>query len=288
MERNQLIFLVVVGIVIFYQSLRGWRLGPVRQLLRIIAIAGAYAAAYFGSAATVSVLHPLGFPNIVLQGIGGIALGIVTYLAVSLLAGILFKKTTDQTSTLIWFIYGVTGSLIGIACGAVLVMGAAILIRLLGTLAEGSIPKLVATAMTTGQTPGDQAEAPKSEARSNSTISSLVVMKRYLDESPAGGVLQTLDPVPKQFYETIGKIGKMSSNQDAMNRFIEFPDAKKLAQDPAIANLREDPEIARCIATHNYVALLKNARLVKVANDPRIGGMLKKFEFEKALNYALQ
>jgi len=301
MERNQLIFLGIAGIVIFYQSFKGWRLGPIRQLVRIGALAAAYFAGYYGSPATVPILQPLGFPNIVLQWIGGIVIGLLTCFIIRIIGGVLFKKTGDQKSTLVWFVYGVTGSLIGIAFGAAIVMGGIILMRILGTLAESSIHRPVETAMTQpasgrptktwssrAQQQQQETEAANANLPPNRVVSGLVGLKRSIDESPVGGMLQTIDPIPKDAYDMIGHIGQMASNVDAMNRFLEFPGAKELASEPAIASLRDDPEIARIIANHHYVALLKNPKLLKVVNSPKIGAMLKKFNLKEALGHALK
>jgi hypothetical protein len=42
------------------------------------------------------------------------------------------------------------------------------------------------------------------------------------------------------------------------------------------------------VAAHDYLALLRNPRIVEAANDPEVTALIKQLEFEKALDYALR
>ena len=72
-----------------------------------------------------------------------------------------------------------------------------------------------------------------------------------------------------------------------MDKFLRYPGAVELSRHPRIVALRDDPEIAEEIAKGKYLALLSNQSVVDAANDPELGGMLKRFELEKAIDYAL-
>ena len=55
-----------------------------------------------------------------------------------------------------------------------------------------------------------------------------------------------------------------------------------------IAALQNDPDITRDIVNRNYLSLIRNRRIVAAANDTEIGELMRKFEFEKALDHALK
>ena len=308
MDTPQKVFLAFAAIVVLYQSFRGWRLGPVRQLIRICALALGYADAYAFSAATVPFLRFLGLPDFLLQVIGGVLLGTVTYVVILTFGCILFKKTSDQRSTLIWFLYGTSGSLIGIVLGLVLVLGVAVAIRLLGTLADGASPKAGAEApiaaasknagwfsnlpsMRPSEVFRGSATPPQSAsnrtAAAKAAVSGMAQVKRSLDQGVVGEVLLTLDPVPKDTYEIVAKIGQLTSSPTAIANFLSYPGAKELLSDPEIIALRDDPEIAKQVQTQNLVALAKNPKMQKVCNNPKMAAKLRKFDLQKALDYAL-
>jgi hypothetical protein len=72
-----------------------------------------------------------------------------------------------------------------------------------------------------------------------------------------------------------------------VDRFLSYPGAKTLLAHPKIAALQNDPVITRDLINRNYFALIRNPRIVTAANDTEIGELMRKFEFEKALDYAL-
>ena len=49
----QVVFLSFAVVLILFEVVRGWRLGLLRQLIRLVALVAAYAAAFFGG----SLLH---------------------------------------------------------------------------------------------------------------------------------------------------------------------------------------------------------------------------------------
>jgi uncharacterized membrane protein required for colicin V production len=274
MDRGQILFLSFAALIIVYQMIKGWRLGLVRQLVRFGALAAAYTVAYLGSRATVPFLRPLGYPDFILQCFGGAILGLLTFVAICVVGGILFKRTAHQDVGLVWFLYGATGALLGIAFGLVLTLAAADFIRLTGSLAEP--PRNNASAHAS---PASKGESP--------LVAGLAEMKKSIESGVPGEVLQTLDPVPKKVYVVTSKIGRMASDTEAAERFLSYPGARELAERPEIVALRDDPEILRALRDHQYLLLLKNEKIVKAANDPKIAALLKRFDLEKALDYAL-
>jgi hypothetical protein len=85
----------------------------------------------------------------------------------------------------------------------------------------------------------------------------------------------------------MGKIGRIVSSAESTDRFFHFPGAQSLAEHPKIVALRQDPTVLREINARNYVGLLKNHRLVDALNDPELTALIRRFEFEKALDYSL-
>ena len=267
MDRGQIIFLGFAGLIIFYQMIKGWRLGFVRQLVRFGALLAAYLTAFWGASATVPFLRPLlGYPDFVLTAIGGSALGLTVYLLLCGIGGVLFKRTAHQDLGVVWFFYGISGALLGAAFGLLLTLVAADGVRLLGTLAEPGSAKTKTQPMVTA---------------------GLVELKRSLESGMPGEVLKTIDPVPKKTYVIVGKIGRTVSNLEAAERFLNYPGARELAERPEIQALRSDPEILAAIRDGHYLELIKNRKIVAAANDPKTAALIKKFEFEKALDYAL-
>jgi hypothetical protein len=101
-------------------------------------------------------------------------------------------------------------------------------------------------------------------------------------------VVQQVDPIPGTLYGILQKLAMMVADDKRVDRFLSYPGAKMLLAHPKIAALQNDPVITQDIVNRNYFALIRNPRIVTAANDSEIGELMRKFEFEKALDYALQ
>ena len=286
MDRGQIIFLSFAAVIVLYQMIKGWRLGFIRQVARFLALAAAYTTAFWGGGTAALFLAPLGYPDFVLQCLGGTVLGFLVFLILSLFSGILFKRTAHQDVGLVWFFYGVSGALMGAVFGLILVLFAADSIRLLGSLEEAN-PANAAAPKTATAAPAGMAGMPKANSTAITVGTGLTELKRSLENGVSGEVLQTVDPVPKKVYATANKIGRVASDAQAMNRFLAFPGASELTARPEIQALSQDPAILGALRDRNYLSLIKNPRIIKAANDPKIGKLVKSFELEKALDYAL-
>src|SRR5438045_6672103 len=53
----QYVFISLAVVIILLEIIHGWRLGLVRQLVRVIAIIVAYSCAFFGARATVPIMR---------------------------------------------------------------------------------------------------------------------------------------------------------------------------------------------------------------------------------------
>lgn len=279
MDRAQIIVLSFAAITIGFQAIKGWRLGLVRQIVRFGALAGAYVTAFFLGSMAVPFLRPLGYPDFILRCLGGAGLGLIAYLFICLLGGILFKRTAHQDVGLIWFIYGVTGALMGTAFGLIVVLFFADAVRLLGGIAAAKSTAIHAKA----DRPANAKSKPDSPLDGT-----LIELKQAIESNLPGEVLQTLDPVPKKFYGIAAKTGRVVADPEAALRFLSFPGARELGERPEILALRDDPEIARNVREGQLLLLLKNEKIVKAANDPKTAALLQKFDLEKALDHALK
>src|SRR5687767_556823 len=108
-ESWQMLFLAGAAAFILYQMIRGWQLGVVRVVAKILAVVAAYACAWIGGPKLVPVLRPLSMPDPVLMALGGAIIGILVFVVISLASAVLFKKTADQSVGMVRFGYGATG-----------------------------------------------------------------------------------------------------------------------------------------------------------------------------------
>jgi hypothetical protein len=114
------------------------------------------------------------------------------------------------------------------------------------------------------------------------------MIKHSLEQGTAGAMVEQVDPIPGTLYSLLTRLGRMLSSEQSIDRFLAFPGVKTLTQHPKIAALQSDPDIARDLVSQNYFALIRNERIIRAANDAEIAQLMTQFEFEKALDYALQ
>src|SRR5688572_3545673 len=107
-------FFAGAGLFILFTAWRGWRLGFMRQLMSILALAGAYIIGYFGGGPLGTILHKfIDYPESALAVVGAVGLGFLVYCCIALVGAILFKKTSQQSVGLVRFGYGTTGAVFG-------------------------------------------------------------------------------------------------------------------------------------------------------------------------------
>lgn len=267
------VFFSAAALTILFQIWRGWRAGVVRQLLSLAAIALAYLAAYVGGTMAAPIFRWVGFPDFLTQLIAGGVVGSMVFIAITVTSALLFKKTSEQRVGLVRFGYGLGGSALGAMFGLAIVLIAILTIRLLGSLADSR------------ENSGHKQRDPV--AQQPIVLANLGRLKRSLEHGRAGEVIEEIDPVPATVYSVLAKVGRALSTPERAARFLEFRGARALAGHPAIAALRDDPAIRKHLRQRNYLPLLRNERLVAAANDPEVVLLLRDFDLEKALDYAL-
>jgi uncharacterized membrane protein required for colicin V production len=281
-------FFLGAAVFVAFTVWHGWRLGVVRQIISIIALIAAYIIGYFGGGALGPLLARfVDFPERVLAVFGAVLLGFVVYLCIMLVGAIAFKKTAQQSVGIVRLGYGMAGAVFGGLYGLFLVWIAVLAIRLLGSVAESQIaaerqPRLVHSSSKPSPTPLPP------PAAAGAVVRGLAHMKQSLEQGAAGAMVQQVDPIPGTLYSILHKLGMMVSDEKSVDRFLKYPGVKPLLAHPKIAALQNDPDITRDILNGNYLALLRNRQILSAANDTEIGELMRKFEFEKALDYALR
>lgn len=290
-------FWIVGGIFVLYSLISGWRRGVVRQSLSVFAIVAGYFAGVFGGKLLMPILRGIGYPDFAISLLAGCVMGTLVYLGVSALGAILFKKTSQQDLFLVRWGYGLGGALLGAVFGLFLLWLALMGLRLLGTVAETEIK------LAQGDQPAKPAHASHSSPSSHpsqlpksgpqrpdpgSLAHTLADLKHSVEQSPVGDYAEKIDPLPGKVYSMMRNLTRVMSNTDSVERFLEFPEIRKLTDNAKIRALLDDPEIAKAGQNRDYWTLVKNPKVVEVLNDPAVFELVKKVELEKALDYAVK
>jgi len=275
MDNFQLLFLGGSCLLVLIQSIRGWRLGVVRQLVNLLALVLAYGAAILSGRILTPILHPLGYPDLLASVLAGSFFGWGVYYGLKAIGSALFRRTNEQSLGLLRLGYGAGGSLLGVVGALVTVWLSVLGIRCLGTVAEAEV--------NLASTPA----ARRAGITINPMTVELAQFKESLDTGPTGAMLNGADPVPDRIYLILNKIAQVISSVDSMQRFVTYPGTKVISENPRIMALQKDPQITRQVEHHDFMGLLGNPKIVAAVNDPALEGLVKSFQLEKALDYAL-
>jgi uncharacterized membrane protein required for colicin V production len=282
----QLAFFGGAALLVLLKAWHGYRVGIIRQIVGIVALLVAYLTGYFGGGFLGPLLHTfIDLPENILAVAGAVAVGFVMYCAITLVGSIVFKKTAEQSVTLIRLGYGLSGACVGAIYGLFLVWIAILAIRLLGSVAETQIAVAKNPHLNLGKPTPTPTPSPTPPS---AVVRGLAQMKQSLESGAAGAVVQQVDPIPGTLYGILHKLGVMVSDEKSVNRFLSFPGVQPLLAHPKVAALQSDQEITHDIIERRYLRLLRNPRIIAAANDAEIGELMRKFEFEKALDYAIR
>jgi hypothetical protein len=286
----QAVFLSFAVVLILFEMIRGWRLGLMRQLMRVAAVTAAYAAAYFGGDLLVPLLRSsLKMPDIVISALAGAILAMTVYGIIATLGTILFKRTAQQSSGMIRLVYGSGGALIGICFGAFFIWLLLIGIHLAGSIADAQVQ---------AQAKGGQLRAPAAQSRlpddaslkpnfdADSLMKLLARLKNSMELGTVGDVVKRTDSLPAGGLQTLGEVGPLLANPGTARKFLDSPGARELSEHPKIVALRNDPEIAEMIAQGRLFELLRDPRVVDAINDPTLTERVRQFDLKKALDHA--
>ena len=284
----QAVFISFGVILVLFEVVRGWRLGLMRQLVRVAALATAYVAAFYGGRLVVPLLRSfLKMPDIVLSILGGALLALAVYASITSLGVIFFRRTGQQNASLLRLIYAISGAAIGLFFGAFLFWMIVVSVRAVGALADAQLRgRLNSSAAGLDAFEVRRHSLPQSE---ESTLAALLTrLKNSLELGAIGNAITQTDPVPSKIYEMLGKVGNVVSNPESAQKFLTFPGAHELSEHPRIVALRDDPEISDMIEQRRFLDLLRDQRIIDAANDPALASQIKKFDLQRALDYAVQ
>jgi Colicin V production protein. len=291
----QVVFISFGVILIVFEVVRGWRLGLLRQITRLIALGVAYAATFLGGRLFVPMVRSFfKIPDPVLSILCGAILAVAAYMLISGVGAILFKRTSQQESGLVRLIYGFAGAILGLFFGVFLLWLTVASVRAVGALAEGQGRSRSSASARGARDPASRALdvrrrfLSESEDGMQTLAISLARLKNSLELGLLGNVVKNTDPVSQGTYETLEKTGRVLSSPECTQKFLTFPGARELSEHPKIVALRSDPEIADLITQGRFLDLLQNPRVIEAANDPVLAERIKKFDIQRALDYALE
>jgi hypothetical protein len=289
----QTLFLSFAVVLLVFEFVRGWRLGILRQLMRVAAVIAAYAAAWFAGDLLLPLLRPiLQWPDLILSRIGGALLAIVVYGVIASLGSILFKRTAQQGAGSVRLVYGLTGALAGLCFGLFFIWLILVGIRSIGSIAEAQVqarpkverpPSAVSRPVRSSRRE-DAASLEKFDADSITTF--VARLKNSVELGAVGEAIKKTDVTPASVYQTLHDVGTICANPESAQRFLSFPGAVELGQHPKIVALRNDSEITELIQEGRFLELLHHPRVLEAANDPTLVERVKRFELQKALEFA--
>lgn len=282
----QTIFVSFALILIAFEIVRGWRLGLVRQLVRVGAVLAAYAAGLFGGRLLLPVLrHFIQAPDLILSVVSGAVLALIVYALITGVGAILFKRTGQQSVGMVRFLYGLSGAALGVLFGFFSVWLIVVGVRSLGAIANAEGRK--------GRPPPKQptltrSAIPVQPAAPPSLVASLAKLKNSIELGSLGKVVKSADVIPAETYQALGKLGAVVSDPQSAERFLSYPGAQRFTQNARIIALRDDPEIIALVQQQRFLDLLQNPKLIEAMNDPALAAGVRSFDFQKALDYALR
>ena len=286
------VFVSFAVVLVLFEAVRGWRLGLLRQLMRLAALLAAYAAAFFGGRLLLPIARPvLKMPDFVLSALGGATLAFVAYAVVSSMGAILFKRTGEQDSRIAKLVYGFAGAIVGLFFGFFALWLIVVSIRAVGAVADAQVRSRSAIVHASRDATSHALEVRRrflgdGNEQSAALPASLARLKNSLELGALGNAVKQMDPVSQKSYDTLAKLAAVFSNPERARKFLSFPGARELSEHPKIVALRDDPEISDMVAQRRFLDLLQDRRIIDAANDPALADRIKKFDFHAALDYA--
>jgi membrane protein required for colicin V production len=281
----QTVFVSFALVLILFEVVRGWRLGVVRQAVRLFALVAAYAVGLFGGRMLLPLLRPfLRAPDFFISIFAGAILALVVYAVINVLGAILFKRTGQQSAGIVRLLYGVCGAALGIFFGLFSVWLVVVAIRSVGAIANAELHRPTAAQHQPAPATARQRPSPSAPPM----IATLAKLKNSIELGSLGKTVKAVDVVPAQTYQTLGNVGTVVSSPQSAERFLSYPGAKELTENPKIIALRNDPELVELIRQQRFLDLLQNPKLIEAMNDPVLAAQVRSFDFQKALDYALK
>jgi hypothetical protein len=271
----QTAFLFAGAIFLLWQTWRGWRAGLFRSGVNFAAI---FVSAVFGLLVAEIAAAPFGgvryLPGFLAGLVVGGGLGVFLLFAIWLMGALTFKQTEHYAFGPLWFIWGVGGALFGFLIGLAILLATVSLIRTLGALAEVRLAT-------------QEPSAPQPETTRRLT-NGLATLKKSLELGSPGRLLESVDVLPPDFYELVAQIGRLTSDPEKMQRFLDYPAIQDVLQNPRVVDLFTDPDVVRAWQNKDVLKILNNQAVAAVWKDPVFAQQLRKVDLSAALKFALE
>ena len=299
------IFFLVAGLYLVWEAWVGWRRGVVRSAMYFVAVVLSVFVGYAVGQGVYTVcgkLYP--GPAFLVALAAGAGATVLILLLCILLSALLFKRTSQQPSSIVRLFFGAGGAFFGLLTGLAILWGAISLIRVAGTMAESSMvgrpqaephgsPRPAASAAVRPQAeprsslrPAAPAAA-RPQAEPSGAMRSIAILKESIELGSAGQLVESVDILPPQVYKMIEQVGKLRADPSAMTRLLDYPGVQEIIQNPRIVRLLEDPATARAVQKNSITDLMTSKAILDAANDPELAKLFKNFDLQKALDYAV-
>lgn len=255
---------LAAGLYLLFEIWRGWRRGVVRHGVSVFALLTAGGIGWVFAWMTGFIAdRVIPLPPPAGRAVFGLAAGLAFYIAAVVLSSLLFKKTSQQSAGVVRLVYGLGGAFFGLIFGLLMLWGGVTIFRTLDAVAEGQ--KAVAL-QTFDVGAADQPSG----------------------QGAAGGLLEKVDILPTSFYGTLTKLVQVSGSPESAERLLSYPPLQELLAQPKIAAIFTDPAVAKAAAEGSYLGLLSSPQLAAAASDPAVQKSFSEFDWQKALDYALE
>ena len=187
--------------------------------------------------------------------------------------GVTLKRTGHHAFGPLRFLWGAGGALFGFLIGLAVLLGSISVVRGLGALAESRI------------------EATQLDAREplhTRVAGGLVMLRESLELGSTGRFLESVDVLPVGFYEIVLQVGKLTSDQEKMTRFFEYPGIRETLQNPRVVAALNDPGVVRAWQDRNVLRILNSKAVAAAVKDPALAEQLKNVDVRAALKFALE
>ncbi|MEI6072639.1 MAG: hypothetical protein WCS31_12655 [Verrucomicrobiae bacterium] len=255
------------ALLLLWETWGGWRRGVIRSAIHFSAFVFSGILGILAGQATAFVVEkPMPGCGFLFGALAGSLVTLVVLALALFLGAVLFKRTAHQPPGLVRVLYGAGGAFFGLLTGLVLLWGGITIIRTFGVAAQIAM--------------GNRPNSASPLARTALTL------KDSLELGPAGKVLESADVLPPEIYAMIARIGRLTSDQEAMARFLDYPGVQEIMQTPRMAALLKDPSVARAAEQKDFLSLMQNKALFEAVQDPALQKQLSEFNLQKALDYA--
>jgi len=271
-EWQHWIFIAALAWLLF-EMWRGWRLGMIRGIVKILLLIAAWMGASAAAAATSAALAIFfRTPSTAIPATIAALVGLIIYFLGTLLAGFLLKRTEHHHGFL-QTIFGIGGACCGLLFGLFFLWGGISLVRSLGLFGE---MRLI------------EAQRKGSPLRDQTMACNFVRLERSLEMGPVGEFLISTDPLSPAFYENTRKSMKVMQDPEAFDRFLHSPGVERLLAYPQLNRVLNNPRIQEEIKVGNFPAIWSTPDIQALLHDPRLMQQLKQFDLTQALDYALK